>query len=385
MSGQRLVAGFMPLLDCATLVAAVECGFAASEGLDLRLVRETSWANIRDRVLVGQFDVAHMLGPMVVATTLGISHLQASLITPVALGMGGNAVSVSNALYEAMLDADLGDAPALDARAHGMALQRVVRARAAAGEEPLTLAMVYPFSCHNYQLRYWLGACGIHPDQDVRMVVIPPPLLVDALRQGHIDGFCAGEPWSSVAVASGVGHIVTTGTRIWPNAPEKVLGMRADWAEQHSTEVTALVRSIVRAARWCDDPHNHSELAHLLSGPRYVGTPAAMLLATLSGELPSPGGGILRAADLLAFSRNHANLPWPTHALWFYSQMVRWRQVADTAAARLAAAGCFRADLYRAAAAAAAPQAPVPPESPYVERFFDGAEFRTLHESGADA
>jgi two-component system, oxyanion-binding sensor len=230
-----LTVGFMPLLDCALLAVAAEKGLAAANGLNLRLVRESSWASIRDRIVVGHFDAAHMLGPMVVAETLGAGQINVPLIAPVALGRGGNAITVSRALWSQMnsAGAELGGAPTAVAAALG----QVVAQRAAAGAAPLVLAMVFPFSCHNYQLRHWLGSGGIDPDRDVRLVVLPPPLLVDALRTGQVDGFCVGEPWNSVAADTGAGVIAAVVSDIWPAAPEKVLGMRADYASRHPETV----------------------------------------------------------------------------------------------------------------------------------------------------
>src|ERR1700754_1021917 len=152
MTHSAVIVGFIPLLDCAPLVAAAEKGFAAAEQLDLTLVRETSWANIRDRVVVGHFDAAHMLGPMAVASTLGIGHLQVPIVAPFALGLGGNAITVSSALWEQMsaAGAQVGANPTIQ----GIALREVVRRRERSGATPLTFAMVYPFSCHNYELRY---------------------------------------------------------------------------------------------------------------------------------------------------------------------------------------------------------------------------------------
>ena len=144
--------------------------------------------------------------------------------------------------------------------------------------------MVYPFSCHNYELRYWLAAAGIDPDRDVRLVVLPPPLLVDALREGQIDGYCVGEPWNSLAVESGVGVIAAVVSDIWPAAPEKMLGMRADYAERHPEAVRALVRTLDAASRWTANAANLEELAVLLSEPRYVGVPARVLTRALTGK-----------------------------------------------------------------------------------------------------
>jgi NitT/TauT family transport system ATP-binding protein len=369
MSTVRVVAGYIPLLDCATLVAAAECGFAASEGLDLRLVRETSWANIRDRLIVGHFQAAHMLGPMVVASTLGVNHLRVPLIAPLSLGLGGNAITFSSPLSAALRDA--GGGTGLDPAAQGAAMRRVVAERAAAGQPPLVLAMVYPFSCHNYELRYWLAASGIDPDVDLRLVVIPPPLLVAALREAQIDGFCVGEPWSSVAVAEGAGEIVTTGGHIWQSSPEKVLGMRRDWAEQNASAVAALIRSITRAAQWCDDPANRGDLARLLSGARYVGVPAELLQTALAGELRlRPGGAATAVRDFMVFARGGAGMPWPSHARWYYEQMLRWHQLTLAPAAVAEAQAAFRPDLYREALQSLG--VPLPSEgSERPEHFFD--------------
>ena len=380
MPAERVVVGFIPLLDCAALVAAAECGFAAQEGLDLRLVRETSWANIRDRLIVGQFDAAHMLAPMVIATTLGVGHLEVPLIAPVALGSGGNAITLASRLRAALSAA--GGGVTLDPARQGAALRAIVRARAESGEPPLRLAMVYPFSCHNYELRYWLAASGIDPDEAVRLVVMPPPLLVDALREGQVDGFCVGEPWSSVAVAAGVGDIVTTGTRIWPAAPEKVLGLRRDVHESTPERTLALVRAIVRGAAWCERPGNREELARLLAGPRYVGVPASILRAGLEGSLtPRQSSAPLSEPQFLSLWRNHATFPWRSHPAWLVRAMERWGQATLTPARDRAARASWRPDLYRRAVEPL--RLALPPVDERREAFFDGAVFDAVHDDGA--
>jgi NitT/TauT family transport system ATP-binding protein len=372
MSATRIVVGFMPLLDCASLAASVECGFAAAEGLEVRLVRESSWANIRDRLIVGQFQAAHMLAPMSVACSLGAGHLTVPVIAPLALGTGGNAITVSTALYRQMRQHGAGEG--LEPGAAAAALRAVVDARAASAAPPLTFAMVYPFSAHNYELRYWLAAAGIDPDQDVRLVVIPPPLLVDAIRAGQIDGFCAGEPWSSVVVEAGAGRIVTTGSHIWPSSAEKVLGLRADWAAANAAPTVALVRAVLRAALWCEDGSNREELARLLAGPRYVGEPAPLLRRALAGELClARGTPAVAVPEFLRLARGGATFPWPGHALWFYTQMVRWRQIEPSPAAARVALDTYRPQLYRQAAAALPIDIPRLDLKP--ERFFDGSEY----------
>jgi NitT/TauT family transport system ATP-binding protein len=351
------VVGFIPLLDCAPLAVAVEKGFACAEGLDLRLVRETSWANIRDRVVVGHFDAAHMLGPMAIASTLGVGHLKVPMAVPLSMGLGGNAITLSLRVWDAMAaeGAVVGDEP----RALGAALRRVVQARERAQKAQFTFAMVYPFSAHNYELRYWLAACGIDPDRDVRLVVIPPPLLVDAMREGQIDGFCVGEPWNSLAVAVGVGGIAVPTTAIWRLSPEKVLGCRLEWTQRHPDRLQALVRALHRSAQWCEDPANHEELARLLAEPRFVGAPADILLRGLSNRLRLyPDGELRQLPHFYVPASQAATFPWVSHALWFYSQMVRWNQVAFDESHVAQVRATYRPDLYRLALAKSATDVP---------------------------
>lgn len=368
MTGTRILVGFIPLLDCASIVAAAERGFAANEGLDLALIRETSWANIRDRTIIGHFDAAHMLGPMTVASTLGIGHVRVPMIAPFSLGLGGNAITVSLALWEQMVSegAEMGADPATQ----GAALSRVVQARNRTNREPLTFGMVYPFSCHNYELRYWLAAVGIDPDRDVRLVVIPPPLLVDALRAGQIDGFCVGEPWNSVAVSAGVGAIVTPTSAIWPLSPEKVLGCRVEWAQRRPERLAALIRALYRAAKWCEDPANHAELARILAEPRYVGAPAQLLERALANQIVLfPGEPAKPLRDFFVTARHAATFPWVSHAVWFYEQMVRWGQIAFDERDLAAVRATYRPDLYRTALQPLGVDIPEADER--VEKFFD--------------
>jgi ABC-type nitrate/sulfonate/bicarbonate transport system substrate-binding protein len=368
----KVILGFIPLLDCASLVVAAERGFAAEEDLELTLVRETSWANIRDRVVIGHFDAAHMLGPMTVASTLGIGHVKVPVIAPFALGLGGNTITVSLRLWEQMTNegASEGGTPSI----HAAALKRVVANRERSRHEPLTFAMVYPFSCHNYELRYWLAAGGIDPDRDVRLVVIPPPFLVDALRAGQIDGFCVGEPWNSVAVQAGVGAIVIPTTAIWPSSPEKVLGCRLEWAQRHPKQLASLQRALYRASLWCERPENHPELARLLAQPRYVGAPTELLRQALGGQLTlTTNSKPVHLENFFTPARHNATFPWVSHALWFYEQMLRWKQIEFDANHLAAVRATYRPDLYRVALASIDPDIPV--EDTKVERFFDGHSF----------
>jgi two-component system, oxyanion-binding sensor len=343
----QVVAGFMPLLDSSLLVAAKEKGFAEAEGVDLALVRETSWANIRDRLAVGHFQVAHVLAPMPIAANLGLTPLAVPTIAPMALGLGGNAVTVSNELWARM--AAEGAIADFDPATTGRALKAVVGQRAERSEPPLRFAVVHPYSGHNYELRYWLAACGIDPAREIDIVIVPPPLMADALASGAIDGYCVGEPWSTAAALQGRGHIATVKAAIWRSSPEKVLSAGARWALDNPETLAALLRALCRSAQWCAEPGNRQELARILSGPSYVARPAEWMLRGLSGELDAGGGQLRRAEDFFVPFAKAATFPWRSHALWFYSQMVRWGQVAHSAEHAAIARETYRPDLYRAA------------------------------------
>jgi two-component system, oxyanion-binding sensor len=343
----QINAGFMPLFDSAVLVAAKEIGFAAREGVDLTLSRETSWANIRDRIAIGHFDLAHMLGPMPIACNLGLTPLASDTIVPFSLGLGGNCVTVSNTLWAGM--AAHGALPDLNPARAGKALGALIRERANAGRDPLRFAVVHPHSGHNYELRYWLAACGIDPSREIEIVIVPPPFMADALATGRIDGYCAGEPWNSASVVAGTGHIATVKATIWKTSPEKVVGVRKAWAEKHPEALSALLRALHHTARWCQDPANRGELAALMAQPSFLGLSPALQMPILTGHLALGGGAELTVEDFFLPFGKAANFPWKSHALWFYTQMVRWGQVKHSAAHMALARDSYRPDLYRAA------------------------------------
>lgn len=341
-----ILAGFIPLTDSAILVAARECGFAEEEGVNLTLIRETSWANIRDRIAIGHFQAAHMLAPMAIAAALGLNPLRQNVIAPMALGLGGNAVTVDAALFAEMESQGVVDPVRPDMA--GAALRAVVERRKARGQTPLQFAVVHPHSGHNLELRYWLAASGVRPDRGVEIVIVPPPFMPDALATGQVDGFCVGEPWSSVAVAAGTGRIATTKSAIWRSGPEKVLGVHADWAQRNEESLARLIRALYRAAKWCGDPANHQALARLLERSAYLGHPASVILPAIDGSILASRQADAGMVFFEPFARA-ATFPWQSHALWFYSQMVRWGQVEHNSANAEAARRCFRPDIYRAA------------------------------------
>ncbi len=339
----RITAGFLPLLDASILIAAHEKGFAEEQGIDLKLVREMSWANIRDRVSVGQFDVAHMLAPLPIAQNLGLSPLAVEMIAPFALGLGGNAITVSNAVYTALQSGNA--AINGDAKLAGLCFRQLVEQRKVSGLPLLTLAVVHSFSAHAYELRYWLAASGVNPQSDVSITIVPPGLMADALALGAIDGFCVGEPWNSVAVAMGAGHVLTTKSSIWRSSPEKVLGLTRQWAEHNPELLDQLLLALHRSAVWCANAENVDELAGILTRSLYLDVPLEHLYHGLHGEV----GHRAEGNAFLQFYHNAANFPWQSHALWFYTQMVRWHHLDLSLEGASRAKATYRPDIYRRA------------------------------------
>ncbi len=340
--------GFIPLVDAAAIIMAVEQGFAADEGLDVTLVREVSWSNVRDKLNIGLFDAAHLLAPVAIASSLGIGHVKVPIVAPVNLGVNGNAITVSRTLHSAIMSEIEGDR--FDPMATALALARIVAKRRSSGAEPLTFAMTFPFSTHNYQLRFWMAAGGVDPDEDVRLVVLPPPYMVDSLASGHVDAFCVGAPWNSIAVDQGVGHILHFVSDILVRAAEKVLAVRQPWSDKNPEVVAALVRAAARAAEFVEQPENRAVVARILAQPEWIGVDAEIIQRTLDGRLKiSPDGTIRESSRYMLVGREGASRPDPAQAAWLFAQMVRWGQTPMHPDALRTAMGVFRPDLYDAA------------------------------------
>jgi ABC-type nitrate/sulfonate/bicarbonate transport system substrate-binding protein len=348
MSEDRLRIGFIPLCDAAALIVAVDRGFTTAEGLDVELVREVSWSNVRDKLNIGIFDAAHLLAPVAIASSLGLGHVKVPIIAALALGVNGNAITVSPPLHAALTaaaDGDIAD-PLVSARA----LARVVAQRKVKGEDPLTFGMTFPFSSHNYGLRFWMSAGGVDPDEDVRLVVLPPPYMVESLANKLVDAFCVGAPWNSVAVDLGIGFILHFVSEILARAIEKVLAVRSRWAQENAETLTRLVRAHRRAVAFIEDTANRDEVAAILAAPNRIGVESEVIRRTLDGRLKVAPDGTVRASDrYLLVGRKGAARPDDVQAAWLYAQMVRWGQAPLSAEMLAAAKAVFRPDLFDAA------------------------------------
>jgi nitrate/nitrite transport system ATP-binding protein len=303
--------GFVPLTDCAPLVIAKEKGFFAKHGLEeVNLSREPGWKGILDGVADKRLDAAQMVAGMPLAMTLGFGGKPPlPMTTALVTSRNGNAIVMDDRVYnEGVRSLD-------DFR---QAIERTA-------DKVHTLGVVHPTSMHNLMLRYWLATGSIDPDQDVNVVVIPPPQMVANLIANNIDGYCSGEPWNSRAVHEKLGFVIATDLDIWAGHPEKVLGVREEWALQYPQTHLALVKALLEACDYCDDRRNREEIVELLCQPQYVGSAPEHIrpgfldpYTRVSGEEPEM---------LLRFNQfyvDQSNCPRQAEGLWILTQLARW-------------------------------------------------------------
>ncbi|HXC30257.1 MAG TPA: CmpA/NrtA family ABC transporter substrate-binding protein [Stellaceae bacterium] len=331
--------GIMRLTDAAPLIVARELGYFAAENIEVSLSVEASWANIADKLSYGLLDGAMLLPPLALALHLGLSGGGGPepIVVPAALSLNGNTVT----LAERWAGAILGGETAMPAIETARRFRSLIRER---GEKPV-LAVVHTFSTHNFLLRYWLAAGGIDPEREVSFTVVPPAKTAEALIDGKIDGFCAGAPWGEVAARGGYGRAVATSSGIWSHGTEKIFAVRQRVAEQDPERLFAVLRTLLHAAAYCDEPANAASIAGILADDRYLGLPHETIMSSLPGARSRSG------SDVPVFFANAATFPWRSHAAWFLGQMRRWGYL-DASVGTDAATVIFRPDLYARAAGA---------------------------------
>lgn len=334
--------GFIKLTDMAPLAIAYERGFFEDEGLYVTLEAQANWKVLLDRVIDGQLDGAHMLAGQPLGATIGFGT-QADIITAFSMDLNGNGITVSNDVWQEMkkhipLDADGKPQHPISAAA----LKPVIEQYRADGK-PFNMGMVFPVSTHNYELRYWLAAGGIHPgyyaphkgdtsgqiDAQALLSVTPPPQMPATLEAGTIYGYCVGEPWNQQAVFKGIGVPVITDYEIWKNNPEKVFGVSQAWADENPNTHIAVVKALIRAAAWLDADNNanRGEAVEILSQPAYVGADAEVIANSMTGTFEYEKGDVREVPDFNVFFRYNATYPYYSDAIWYLTQMRRWGQI----------------------------------------------------------
>src|SRR5436190_15640707 len=298
---RALRVGFVPLVDCAPLVMAQELGLFARHGLSIQLSREIGWATIRDKIIYGELDAAHAPAALPFAANFGLGSDQCACVSGLVLNLQGNAITLSRELWErGVRDAET--------------LREEIRRNW--GRKTFTFGVVFSYSSHHFLLRRWLKSGGINPDADVRIVIVPPGQMFPNLKLGYLDGYCVGEPWTSVAVRAGAGVCVATSLDLEPLHPEKVLMVRRAFAEERAEEHERLIAALLEACAFCDQPENRLRVGETLARPQYVNAPADCVRTGLVGPFEFGGGRVPAFIDLNIFNRNNANDPTDEKAAW---------------------------------------------------------------------
>jgi len=334
--------GFIKLTDMAPIAIAYERGYFEDEGLYVTIEAQANWKVLLDGVIDGALDGAHMLAGQPLAATIGYGT-EAHIVTPFSMDLNGNGITVSNNVWKEMkklIPTQKDGKPVHPIKADY--LKPVVESYNNAGK-PFKMGMVFPVSTHNYELRYWLAAGGIHPgyyapekgdtsgqlEADVLLSVTPPPQMPSTLEAGTIYGYCVGEPWNQQAVFKGIGVPVITDYEIWKDNPEKVFGMSKEFTEKYPNTTVRIVKALIRAAKWLDENNNANRLeaVKILSKSEYVGADAEVLANSMTGTFEYEKGDKREVPDFNVFFRYNATYPYYSDAIWYLSQMRRWGQI----------------------------------------------------------
>ncbi len=366
---EELKFGFIKLTDMAPLAIAYEKGYFEDEGLYVTLEAQANWKVLLDRVIDGQLDGAHMLAGQPLGATIGFGT-QSHIITAFSMDLNGNGITVSNDVWAEMekhIPVENGK-PVHPIKADY--LKPVVESYKQAGK-PFKMGMVFPVSTHNYELRYWLAAGGIHPgyyaphkgdtsgqiDAQALLSVTPPPQMPATMEAGTIFGYCVGEPWNQQAVFKGIGVPVITDYEIWKNNPEKVFGVSKTWAEENPNTHIRVVKAMIRAAMWLDANNNANrpEAVKILAKSSYVGADADVIANSMTGTFEYEKGDKREVPDFNTFFRHNATYPFYSDAIWYLTQMRRWGQIAEPKSDdwyMQTAKSVYRPDIYTIAAKA---------------------------------
>ncbi|MEG3136082.1 CmpA/NrtA family ABC transporter substrate-binding protein [Rouxiella sp. T17] len=302
--------GFIPLTDCASVVMAAVKKFDEKYGIKIIASKESSWASVRDKLVSGELDAAHVLYGLVYGLQMGVSGPQHDMAMLMALNNNGQAITLSNQLKQAGVT-------------DGASLKKYIDASA---KGTYTFAQTFPTGTHAMWLYYWLANFGIHPFNDVRNVVVPPPQMVVNMKIGNMSGFCVGEPWNQRAIVDDIGFTATTTQDIWPDHPEKILGTTANWVAANPNTARALTAAVLDASRWIDSSDaNRLETAQTVAARAYINTSVETIQGRMLGDYENGLGKKWKDAHSMRFYHDgQVNFPYLSDGMWFLTQHKRW-------------------------------------------------------------
>ena len=335
---EEVKVGFIPLTDCASVVMASVLGFDKKYGIKIVLGKESSWASVRDKLVNGELDAAHVLYGLVYGVHLGAGGAKKDMAVLMNLNQNGQAITLSK---------KLADKGAIDGPSLAKLMQREKR--------EYTFAQTFPTGTHAMWLYYWLATHGINPIKDARVITVPPPQMVANMRVGNMDGFCVGEPWNHRAIVDGVGFTAATTQDIWKDHPEKVLGTTADWVKKYPNTARALTAAVLEASRWIDASlSNKNTMAQTIAEKSYVNTSVDVINQRILGRYTNGLGKTWDDPNYMKFFNDGTvNFPYLSDGMWFLTQQQRWGLLKAEPDYLAVATAINRIDVYKDAAAMA--------------------------------
>ena len=330
--------GFIPLTDCSSVVMAAVNKFDEKYGIKIIPTKEASWASVRDKLVNGELDAAHVLYGLVYGVQLGIGGPKKDMNVLMTLNQNGQAITLSNQL-----------------KAKGATDGTSLAALIAKKEREYIFAQTFPTGTHAMWLYYWLAAHGVNPFKDVKTIVVPPPQMVANMRVGNMDGFCVGEPWGNRAIVDNIGFTAVTTQDIWVDHPEKVLGTTAEWVAKNPNTARAMTAAIIDAGRWIDASlANKQKTADTVASKAYVNTDSDVIVSRMLGRYSNGLGKTWDDKNAMKFFNDGAvNFPYLSDAMWFLTQHKRWGLLKDDPDYLAVAKKVNRIDIYKQAATAA--------------------------------
>lgn len=347
--------GFIPLTDCASVVMASVLGIDKKYGVKIIPTKEASWAGVRDKLVNGELDFAHVLYGLIYGVHLGTSGPKKDMAVLMTLNQNGQAITLSK---------KLADKGAVDAAS----LAKLM----GTDKREYTFAQTFPTGTHAMWLYYWLASVGINPLKDAKVITVPPPQMVANMRVGNMDGYCVGEPWGHRAIADGIGITATTTQDIWPDHPEKVLGTTAEFAKKYPNTARAVTAAILEASKWIDAGlQNKMKMAETIADKAYVNTSVDVINQRILGRYQNGLGKTWDDKNHMKFyADGNATFPYLSDGMWFLTQHKRWGLLKDHPDYLNVAKQINHIDIYKQAATAS--NTPVPKDVMRTSKFMDG-------------
>ena len=366
--------GFIALTDAAPLFVADEKGFFKKHGMtEVEVLKQSSWGTTRDNLVLGSknngIDGAHILTPMPYLLTTGAvtpNNVPVPMAIVARLNLGGQGISVSNEYKDLKVGVNTG------------AFKKALLDKRVKTGKPVNAAMTFPGGTHDLWIRYWMAAGGVDPNRDINTIVVPPPQMVANMKVGSMDTFCVCEPWNLQLIHQKIGYTALTTSEIWMNHPEKSLGLRADYVQAHPNATKALVKAVMEAQMWCEDPKNRAEVAEICSRRRWISAPLEDIVDRIKGNFDYGTGRVENNSKFqMRYWNDQASYPFQSHDLWFLTENQRWGYLPPNLDTKSLIAKVNREDIWRVAAKELGVADKDIPKSTSrgVEKFFDGKVF----------